>query len=434
MKLSDVWKQGSGEPPSSAIPVGGLAIDSYVGKAYSKKSNGEIFEIGSNQLITYLSDEIDKIWASPSMRADVAIAAEINSIYLAYLGREADAASKEYWIQEVNFGNVSYNDLEYTIYVAAQENGETLLKIYETEEQVATRTADLATVSSAENSVVSTIRSWYSIILHNYNPDNAGLAYWIREVNAGRVLLEDIDEAIFNAAFGTLDCYAIPDTLVDQYELGTNATAQVKTTATLDDLVVPVTYMGEVTIVNGNIVVAADADNIQAYIAEITANPTRAYIIVSSFAKYFNRNMRLDGVHYWMNDTTSNTDLERAIFVAGSMNGEVSTGVAYAGTAYTNMISDLQNAVAALQAAQASGNQTAINTATSVVNTAQTVVSDYSTATQVAIATNPTRAEAISEMYSTYLGRPADDAGLAYWINDSLTLSEIEAIISQGER
>lgn len=446
MKLNEMWKKGSGVPTTGDIPVGGLAVDVNLGKVFSKKDTGEIFEIGKFQFndadvsalqldVETNKTQIDLLWNTPSIRADQTIAAEIKTIYLAYLGREPDTTATEYWVQEINLSNIAYNDLEQSIYIAADENGETLLKVYKSPEQIATETADLATISGASTDLVSQIKSWYSIILHNYEPDNAGIAYWIREIDKGTVLIADLDEAIFNAAFDTKPCYNIPDTLVTQYELGTDGIAQVKTTATADDLVIPVTYMGEVSIdANGDVVVASDDDNSQAFIDDITANPTRAYNIVTYYVKYFGRQPLLDGVDYWLNDGTADADLERAIFVAGSMNGEQSTGTAYIGSQYAQMIADLNTAITNLQDAQASGDQTAINNATSTVNTAQTTVNNYSTATQASIASNPTRADAISDMYTTYLGREPDDAGLNYWINDSLSLDEIQAIISQGEQ
>ena len=451
MKLSEIWKKGSGVPSSGAIPVGGFAVDTTNGKIYSKKANGEIFEVGAFNFneedlvgleaviaqntinIQTNTDEIVKLWNTPSIRADQSIVNEVKRIYFDYLGRHPDDAGLVYWTQEVNFANVSFNDLEYAIYVAAQEKGETLLKEYISPEDAAKKAADEATVNAAPLSLVSAIKSWYSIILHNYAPDNAGIAYWVREVAENRIVEADLDEAIFNAAFGTKLCYAIPDTLVDEYELGTNGTAQVKTTATQDNLVVPVTYMGEVSIVGGNISIASDPDNNATFVTAVNANPTRSYNIVTYYNKYFGRNPRLDGVKYWLTDGTSDADLERAIFVAGSANGETSTGVAYLGTQYAQMIADLNAAISALSTAQATGNQTAINNAQTTVNTTQNVVTDYNNAGTTAAQTQPTRAGAITEMYKTYLGREPDAAGLNYWINDSLSIEQIEAIISQGE-
>jgi len=451
MKLSELWKHGNGVPTTGDIPIGGLAVDTTNGKMYSKKINGAIFEVGAFNFneedlvgleaviaqhsvgIEENAAEIVKLWNTPSIKADQSIINHIKYVYDEYLGRVPDEISLVYWTQEVNFGNISFNDLEYSIYVAAQENGETLLKVYVSPEDAAQKASDEATISAADVSLVSTIRSWYSIILHNYTPDSAGIAYWIREVQQGRIVEADMDEAIFNAAFGTKSCYAIPDTLVSEYELGTNGIAKAKTTATEDDLVIPITTMGEVSIVNGNVVVASDPDNNASYITAVTANPTRSYKIVTYYNKYFGRNPSLDGVYYWLNDGTLDADLERAIFVAGSMNGETSTGVAFAGTQFAQMVAELQAAITALSAAQASGSQTAINTAQSTLNTTQTNVNNYNTAGTTAATQEPTRAEAITAMYTTYLGREPDSAGLNYWINDSLSIEQIEAIISQGE-
>lgn len=47
-KLSDLWKKGTVAPMQGDIPEGGLAIDVANKKAYSKASDGNIFEIGSS--------------------------------------------------------------------------------------------------------------------------------------------------------------------------------------------------------------------------------------------------------------------------------------------------------------------------------------------------------------------------------------------------
>jgi len=431
MKLNEIWKKGIGVPTTGDIPVGGLAVDVSNGKVYSKKDSGQIFEIGTFELngsqVTALqanvatnTAQIALLWDTPSIRADQTLATEVETIYNDYLGRPPKAGAKEYWVQEVNLSNIAYADLEKSIYLAAEENGETLLKVYESPADKIARMADIATIENATTDLVSTIKSWYSIILHNYAPDNAGVAYWIREVNKGTVLVADLDEAIFNSAFGEKPCYSIPNTLVADYELGTDGTARVKTTATNNDLVVPVTYMGEVSIVNGSVVIASDPDNNATFVTDVNANPTRAYDIVTYYVKYFGRNPLLDGVDYWLNDGTATADLERAIYVSGLRNGEIMTGTAFDGSGYAQMIADLNNAIANLQTAQASGDQTAINNAQAAATAAQDAQYASDTANQATIASSPTLESAITQMYQEILGRAPDNAGMAYWINDSV--------------
>lgn len=445
MTIAEIIKKGSGVPLTGDLIEGGIGIDTTNGKMYSKKADGTIFEVGALDLGAYDADglvalvadnaaQIAQLWAIPAIAADKSIATEVKRVYSEYLGREPSDEALTYWIGEVNLTRVLFNDLEQAIYVAAQANNEVLLKKYISAEEKAIVAADKATIETAPLALVSAIKAWYATILHEYSPDDAGIAYWIREVNASRVLVADLDEAIFNAAFNIKPCYAIPDTLVADYELNTIGIAVVKTDATDNDLVIPTTIMGEVSIdANDNVVVEADVDNIQSYIDEITANPTRAYNIVTYYNRYFGRNPLLDGVHYWMTDGTADAALERAIFVAGSMNGETPTGNAYAGEDYAALKAELQTALDALSEAQAGGDQATITAAESTYSTKEAAVVAYEDAGTAAAVAEPTRAEAITEMYNTYLGREPDAAGLNYWINDTLSLQEIEVILMQGE-
>ena len=46
-ELKDLWKKGTTIPTPSDLVEGGLGIDVFTGKAYSKKADGTIFVIGS---------------------------------------------------------------------------------------------------------------------------------------------------------------------------------------------------------------------------------------------------------------------------------------------------------------------------------------------------------------------------------------------------
>ena len=78
MKFSDIYKKGYGEPDTTDIIVGGIAIDIKDKRAYSHAEDGTIFQIGVSQ------DEIDATLATlntlPPIGAIIMYAGQINNL------------------------------------------------------------------------------------------------------------------------------------------------------------------------------------------------------------------------------------------------------------------------------------------------------------------------------------------------------------------
>lgn len=439
MKLSDIWKQGSGAPSSSVIPVGGLAIDSYAGKAYSKKSNGEIFEIGSNALITYLSDEIDKIWASPSIQNDQYLIAVTKALYAAYLGRSPTTDETLYWVQQVNRGELSTVTLEEAFYNACVQNGETLWKEYINPDST---TADKWTmiINNSDATLIATIRSWYITILRNYAPSDASVAYWATQVQSGNVSINDLDEAIFNAAtVNNQYCYLVPDTLIDSWEVGEGGYVVPKDG--IDDNIIDAPQDGgDVTTVDGiNLVIADSTYNIPSHVTYLNTNKALVIKIINIYYKYFHRSPEVEGAYYWAYEYItkgwSDATLEEAIYKAGLL--YATPMFAVYDNSQTNVFQQAYStALKNLQDAQTSGDINYVNSASAAAAAAEITFvtatnADYAVVTA---ASNKSTVDQIVSLYGTVLGRPADAiyadaAGIAYWTNEvnsgKVTLSQM---------
>lgn len=438
MRLSEVIKKGSGAPTTGDLQVGGFGVDITNGKLYSKKSNGTIFEVGavtfSDEDISGIeatvlahTSEIAKLWATPSIQNDQSLTAIVKGHYDIYLRRVPTDAEVLYWVQEINRGNLSANDLEGTFYQACIQNGEKLYKTYISPEDKAKQDAWVMTINNAEPTLVADIKAWYISILKRYTIDDESLAYWITKVNQGNVLRADLAKAIFYASVKlNANCYLIPAGVTD-WEIGDGGYAA-PMDAIDDDIIDAPKDGGDVTTVDGvNIIIEASTYNIQLQVDYLNAHKPTVVKIINIYYTYFHRAPEVAGAYYWAYEyhTKSWTDeqLEEAIYKAGLLYKTPMFSV-YDNSQTSVFEQAYKQAVQNLQDAQKSGDINYVNSASAAKSAAeitfvQAQQNDYATVTNPA---NKSVVDQIVALYGEVLGRPteaiyADAAGVAYWTN-----------------
>lgn len=443
MRLSEILKKGSGVPTTGVIPVGGLAVDVENGKLYSKKSNGEIFEVGAlnfndqdlqgleaviaqNGLdIQANAEQITLLWNTPSIKNDQSLKAIVTKYYNEYLGVTPSENEWLYWVQEVNNGNLSVNTLEEAFYNACVQNGETLLKTYISPEEQAKLDAWMTTINNADENLIKEIQSWYTTILKRYTVDDESLAYWIKQVELGNIVREDLDEAIFRAAIKlNQPCYLVPDTVTD-YEIGDGGYA-VPVDGINDEIIDAPEDGGDVTTIDGVTLTIADSpNNIQAHIDYLNANTALVIKIINIYYTYFHRSPEVEGAYYWAYQYNTlgwdDNTLEEAIYHAGLLYDTPIFAV-YDNSQTNEYQKAFEQSLKNLQDAQTSGDINYVNNASaakasSEIAFVQATQNDYNIVTA---SENTEIVNQIVDLYKTVLGRPeeaiyADTAGIAYW-------------------
>lgn len=99
----------------------------------------------------------------------------VDTLYKSILGREADSAGRDYWVDQLQSGKLDYDQIAVAIGNAATQN----------------QNETVAGQASAQSYLASTVNSAYQSILGR-SADQAGLDYWVGQLRSGAIAGDEL--------------------------------------------------------------------------------------------------------------------------------------------------------------------------------------------------------------------------------------------------